>query len=147
MFLYLAANSGIMTSAMEQLIYVSTASAAVAGGDVFDITQRSSLRNPQRGITGFLVFANGLFLQYVEGPPAALDTLLDDLSRDPRHHSIKVLDRRPLRERAFPGWKMKRLQIADHAVLAEDLVAQLRELGIPAETVLEVSELLSARAA
>jgi hypothetical protein len=42
---------------------------------------------------------------------------------------------------------MKRLQIADHALLAEDLVAQLRELGIPAEAVLEVSELLSARAA
>jgi Sensors of blue-light using FAD len=83
MFLYLAVYLGMMTSAMEQLIYVSTASASVAGGDVFDITQRSSLRNPQRDITGFLVFANGFFFQYVEGPAAALDTLLDDLSRDP----------------------------------------------------------------
>jgi len=147
MFLHLAAYFDLMTSAMEQLIYVSTARASVAGGEVFDIIRQSSLRNPQRGITGFLVFTNGLFFQYVEGSAPALDTLLDDLSRDPRHHSITILYRRPLAERAFPGWKMKRLPMADHAVLARDMVGQLRELGIPTDAVREVSEFLSARAA
>lgn len=103
------------------------------------------MRNPERGVTGFLVFANGLFFQHVEGPAAALDTLLDDLSRDPRHHSLEVLGRRPRETRAFPGWKMKRLHMPDSTILAKDLVRNLREMEFPADVLREVSEYLSVR--
>jgi hypothetical protein len=133
--------------AMEQLIYVSTANPSVAGGDVFDIIQTSARRNPERGITGFLVFANGQFFQYVEGESAALDRLLGDLSQDPRHHSIQVLHRQPCAQRAFPGWTMKRLFGSQQSGAPAVLLDQLATLGIPVEPVREVERILTARAA
>lgn len=132
---------------MEQLIYVSTASRSVGGGDVFDIIQKSSARNAQRGVTGFLVFAAGVFVQFVEGEGAALDTLLQDLARDPRHHSVRVLDRRPCERRAFPGWKMKRLLVSEKADVLDALLKPLHSTRIPAEVLRETRELLKVQAA
>lgn len=131
---------------MEKLIYVSTASPSVAGGDVFDIIQKSSLRNPDRGVTGFLCFVGGLFFQYIEGQAAALDDLLVDLSRDPRHHSVTVLGRWDCDQRAFPAWKMKRLYLSDQANLDGGLIKQLRISGVPPEAVHEVEQYLAVRA-
>ena len=131
---------------MEQLIYVSTANPSVAGGDVFDIIQKSALRNPERGVTGFLVFANGKFFQYVEGLPSALDGLLDDLERDVRHHSITVLHRAPCSQRAFPGWTMKRLFASQQSGAPEVLIEQLAMLGIPADPLAAVERHLACAA-
>ncbi|MBA3864642.1 MAG: hypothetical protein C0517_11950 [Erythrobacter sp.] len=133
----------MVEDAMEQLIYVSTASPSVDGGDVFDIIQRSSLRNPQRGITGFLIFVNGYFFQYIEGPAKALEQLLDDISRDSRHHSIKVLSRQPCSQRSFPTWKMKRLHLTDQAKLSGEVISQLKTLAIPAQAVRAVERFLA----
>jgi Sensors of blue-light using FAD len=132
---------------MEQLIYVSTAYPSVAGGDVFDIIQKSATRNRERGVTGFLVFTNGLFFQYVEGETAALDGLLSVLSTDPRHYAITVLHRAPRMERAFPDWTMKRLFASQQSGAPEVLLEQLTTLGIPAEPLREVERYLTVRAA
>ncbi len=128
---------------MEQLVYASTAAPAVAGGDVFNIIEQSSRRNPQRGVTGFLVFVNGTFLQYVEGPGTSLDMLLADLERDSRHHSIRVIDRRPRETRAFPKWTMKRVSIIDNSKSADDLLVQLRGFGMPPEVLQSVKQFLT----
>lgn len=128
---------------MERLVYVSTASPSLAGGDVFDIIQKSSLRNPDRGITGFLCMVSGLFFQYIEGETLALDKLLDDLSHDQRHHSISILGRWATNQRAFPAWKMKRLHLSQTATQPTLLVEELRTLGIPADAVRKVEQYLA----
>lgn len=132
-----------MNTAMEQLVYASTAAPTVAGGDVFNIIEQSSRRNPQRGVTGFLVFVNGIFLQYVEGPVSSLDMLLNDLGRDSRHHSIRVIDRRPCEARAFPKWSMKRVTVIDNDVAVGSLLAQLRDFGLPQPVMQSVEQFLT----
>ncbi|WP_296721787.1 BLUF domain-containing protein [Erythrobacter sp.] len=130
---------------MERLIYVSTAIPSLAGGDVFDIIQKSSLRNPDRGITGFLCVVGGLFFQYIEGDTSALDKLLGDLAHDPRHHSITILGRWAADKRAFPAWKMKRIHLSQPITQSADFIAQLRTLGIPEDAVRKVEQYLAVR--
>lgn len=93
---------------MEQVVYTSSASATVSAADVFDIVQVSARNNPDREITGFLVFTGGAFLQLVEGPAARLDELLGTLARDARHRDIEIVLRRRVSARSFPEWKMRR---------------------------------------
>ena len=122
---------------MQQLVYTSKPSATFTSADVFDIVRVSARNNPQRGLTGFLVYADGMFLQYVEGAPDALDTLLKDLREDPRHADLEIVHRAPVAERHFPEWRMERLatsgqgktleQALRRAQLPEALVASLRD--------------------
>lgn len=128
---------------MEQLIYVSTADRGLDGGGVFDIVHHSSSRNSERGITGFLIFAKGLFLQYIEGPTAALDALMADLGRDSRHHSITIIDRRACDKRAFATWTMKRVNPAVDAGPAQELLGKLPGLNVPADAVQQIKGLLA----
>lgn len=129
---------------MEQLIYVSLPSASVGGGDVFDIIQKSASRNTARGITGFLLFAEGLFFQCIEGTSAALDGLMSDLARDPRHHAITELSRKPISERAYPNWAMKRVYAGNGP---SSVAAQLRAMGISLAEIERVEQFLAAHTA
>jgi len=63
-------------------------------------------RNEKNDITGLLLYANGLFLQVVEGPASAIDELMARLARDPRHHGINVLSSTEVTEREFAQWSM-----------------------------------------
>lgn len=128
---------------MEQLIYVSTAHPSLDGGGVFDIVNHSSRRNSSRGVSGFLIFANGLFLQYIEGPAAALDALMVDLEGDPRHHSITVIDRRPSEKRAFATWTMKRVNPAEDTSAARELLGKLPGLKVPSDAMQQIKALLT----
>ncbi|HSF13056.1 MAG TPA: BLUF domain-containing protein [Erythrobacter sp.] len=129
---------------MEQLIYVSLPSASIGGGDVFDIVQKSATRNTARGITGFLLFAEGLFFQCIEGSSLALDGLMADLACDPRHHSITELGRNPISERAYPNWAMKRVYAGNGP---SGLVAQLGAMGISPAEIEQVEQFLVAHTA
>lgn len=94
---------------MEQVLYSSVAREGLGSDEVFSIIETASRLNPQRDITGFLIFRDGRFLQLVEGPGSELDRLIDDLLDDPRHHSLEVLERKQAGARCFPNWRMKRV--------------------------------------
>ncbi|MBA4046602.1 MAG: blue light sensor protein [Erythrobacter sp.] len=126
---------------MEQLIYVSLPSALIGGGDVFDIVQKSATRNTARGITGFLLFAEGLFFQCIEGTNAALDGLMADLAGDPRHYAITELSRKPISERAYPNWAMTRVYAGNGP---SSLAAQLATMGISSADIAQVERFRAA---
>lgn len=73
---------------------------------LFDLLTQAQDRNARLGITGHLLYLRGQFTQCVEGPTESLDTLWQSLLRDPRHHSIELLVRRPAEARRFPEWSM-----------------------------------------
>lgn len=122
---------------MHQLIYVSEARSELGSEEVFRIIEQSSRNNPRANITGFLIFSGGRFLQLVEGPAEALDALVATVERDPRHHSFQVLARRPVHERSFPRWRMKRVGVGLDALdeLRAGLTAEGRDSALPAEVV------------
>lgn len=74
--------------------------------DLAEMLAESRIRNRGRGITGVLVFVEGVFLQILEGEKDVVLNLMETIKRDPRHHGIKVYRERETDERAFASWSM-----------------------------------------
>lgn len=89
---------------METLVYASAA--ADAAPDIKDILAVARRNNARNGLTGLLLFAEGNFIQALEGPGDALDATYKRILKDPRHKLIIELYRAPLERRNFPDWSM-----------------------------------------
>lgn len=62
--------------------------------------------NPQMGITGALVCRHDLYLQLIEGPADAIDTLYARICEDDRHANVELLLSEDMGQRLFPNWAM-----------------------------------------
>ncbi len=72
-----------------------------------DSILRSSLRNNmQAGLTGFLHREGQAFLQYLEGAPESLETVMARIQQDPRHDEIELVGEGEIGSRYFPDWQM-----------------------------------------
>ncbi|PQA86631.1 BLUF domain-containing protein [Hyphococcus luteus] len=89
---------------METLVYASAA--AEAAPDLKDILAVSRRNNARNGLTGLLLFAEGNFIQALEGPGEALKATYERILKDPRHKLIIELYRAPIERRNFPDWSM-----------------------------------------
>lgn len=119
------------TTAIFKLLYVSDIALADAHGEwVYAMARESRLRNEAESITGVLVSDDVNFVQYVEGPEAAIRGLLDRLLRDTRHTNVERLVFGPLDGgRRFESWRFGILL----APLPAEEIATLRGLrGEPA---------------
>jgi len=74
--------------------------------EVRAILQTSRRNNAERGITGALLYSAGCFAQVLEGPLSQVETIVERIMLDPRHHEVKVLQFHVLVERAFGDWSM-----------------------------------------
>ena len=91
---------------MRYLIYHSTA-LVEEGSEASRRILRSSLRNNEaQAITGFLHREDDIFLQYIEGPAAAIEALWTLLCTDRRHTGVTLVTRRLLLMRRFSTWTM-----------------------------------------
>lgn len=70
--------------------------------------------NAKHDITGLLVYCEGIFLQTLEGPAAAVDTLYKHIASDKRHTDVDLLARAPLASRAFGKWTMGIIEAEDY---------------------------------
>lgn len=103
------------------VVYCSRAAAGVYQAEVGRIVASSQRHNPVRGITGVLSFANGVFFQWIEGPRAEIDALMEILYRDRRHHDIVSLDQaEETRERLYPDWDMEQVGAEDIRAVLQD---------------------------
>ncbi len=94
---------------MIEVTYTSTATASLGSDEVFNIVEKSARNNLRDDLSGFLIFSGNRFFQLVEGQEQAIDALLHRLGNDPRHREIRVLSRKPVAQRSFAKWKMKRI--------------------------------------
>ena len=91
----------------KQLIYVSLENQPFEEQALADLAQRSSEANAGHGITGFLFYRYGVFVQCLEGPCEAIEALSARIAADPRHaiaHQVMVNQEQP---REFPDWHMR----------------------------------------
>ena len=78
---------------------------------IIEVSRRD---NPERGITGLLVFGSGVFFQWLEGPRHNVTELMDKLKADPRHDSVVIFsENEEVRERLFPDWDMELVNTVD----------------------------------
>jgi len=68
------------------------------------IRDQAGRRNGPEGIRVALLHKSGYFVQWAEGPAAAVDQLLERVSGDSRHHGLQVLHRSLGRRRLFRPW-------------------------------------------
>ena len=93
-----------MHEALKQDIYVSERTIYHEFNNIFDTSHKN---NPKKGITGCLLIGSNSFLQYLEGPSSAVDTLYSKIKVDSRHKNVKKLRDQKIDEKLFSSWSMK----------------------------------------
>lgn len=63
--------------------------------------------NPEHDITGALICRHDLFMQLLEGPEAAVQSLYRRICKDDRHLETRKLVDRTVERRMFPNWAMR----------------------------------------
>lgn len=97
---------------LTYLLYQSQANDEITPEEIDRIYERSRINNAKAGLTGFLLYEQGVFLQYLEGPRRQLYECVARISGDTRHTDLQVIsDGRP-RQRYFPAWDMGTLDPA-----------------------------------
>ena len=92
--------------ALSHLIYASSLCEGVAEHEIARMLQSSHRHNSAAGITGMLLYADGNFLQVLEGESGAVQETYARILADARHHQIyKILDE-PVSARDFSDWSM-----------------------------------------
>ncbi|MDX2357930.1 BLUF domain-containing protein [Dietzia sp. PP-33] len=91
---------------LKYLVYTSVPVRKMMPGDLESILFTSRERNRAAGITGVLLFRNNCFVQFLEGPPSAIDDLMTRIAADDRHNRVRVLLTESAAERSFADWKM-----------------------------------------
>jgi len=93
-----------------QLIYLSNAKPELKQVELDRILEASRRNNPPRDITGLLVFANGVFIQVLEGPSMGVHKLFETICDDSRHQDVAMLGEYIGQDRIFTKWSMGFLQ-------------------------------------
>lgn len=90
---------------LHRLIYVSRPfgfDTAVLGG----ILVGARRNNARDGLTGALICRADIYLQLLEGSPAAVARTYAGIAADDRHCDVERLVSEPTADRLFPGWEM-----------------------------------------
>lgn len=92
--------------ALIQLIYLSSLRDIKFEHEIGKILESSVRRNRENGITGMLLYANGNFLQVLEGEKEAVEETYSRICADPRHYDIIDIERELISVRHFSQWSM-----------------------------------------
>lgn len=91
---------------MQRLIYISTVRDRLKPAELDGILLASRRNNAIVGVTGLLVAGGQRFLQALEGPGDAVQSVFQRIERDSRHFAIVTLSKKPIQDRTFPNWSM-----------------------------------------
>ena len=89
-----------------QIIYSSKSSTPMQSDDLEEILEHARVSNASKGITGALVYVDGVFLQIVEGKSDVIQNLMARISGDVRHETIAVLWEGEIPSAVFSDWNM-----------------------------------------
>jgi len=89
-----------------QLAYRSKAISDLGHLHLFHLLAESERANKKSDITGHLQYKNQVFMQYIEGPCAAVQRLWERIQLDSRHRSLELLCLRCSKRRRLIDWSM-----------------------------------------
>ncbi|GAA4340599.1 hypothetical protein GCM10023149_52160 [Mucilaginibacter gynuensis] len=91
---------------MNYLIYVSTATKLLSEYELTDLLTESRDLNARDNITGMLLYAEGTFIQVLEGEQHVVSATFNRIEQDSRHKNIILLTVGTISNRNFPSWTM-----------------------------------------
>jgi len=93
-------------ASLHFLIYVSKAVEPMSKQALDTLLKQSQTFNRSKGITGYLLYQDGYFMQMLEGNRDILFDLMDKVKIDPRHHDVRIVIEERTRCRVFLDWSM-----------------------------------------
>jgi hypothetical protein len=102
---------------LKYLAYVSRQSFILSNEEVSDLLNTCRTNNSKAAITGMLIYFDGTFVQFLEGPENNIDQLFQKIKKDKRHQDVVLLIDGNQAEREFSNWSMayKQLTIEETA--------------------------------
>ncbi|MHA7871192.1 MAG: BLUF domain-containing protein [Hyphococcus sp.] len=91
---------------LSAVLYRSKANRALQSPELIALVQRAKMYNQAASLTGFILYDEDYFLQWLEGPEAELRRAFDRISRDQRHDDIEILSDGEIPARLFGGWNL-----------------------------------------
>jgi hypothetical protein len=120
-----------------QIIYSSKAATPMQTDDLQELLDSARASNAAKGITGALIYAEGIFLQILEGDKVLLQELMAKIRRDLRHESVFVVRESEVAKAIFGSWKMAYVSATPKQVAKWAGVAAANE---GTESLIEISE-------
>ncbi|NDA71174.1 MAG: BLUF domain-containing protein, partial [Betaproteobacteria bacterium] len=112
---------------MIRVTYLSQATEPFSARALVDLLEHCREKNPRLGVTGVLIYANGTFLQTLEGEVDTVDQLLEKIEADKRHQAYKVIQRESIGERLYANWSMGFERLSESAL---NEVPALKDFGL-----------------
>jgi hypothetical protein len=89
------------------LAYRSRAIAAPTDRELDALLRNAQSRNRTEQLSGLLIYDQGYYFQWLEGPQEALQRVWHSIMRDPRHREIQILREQAMPKRFFGDWDMR----------------------------------------
>jgi hypothetical protein len=91
---------------LHQVIYISYLKHTFDECDFINQLMMSRQSNAQNNITGMLFYANGKYIQLIEGPKNSVIQLMGNIHQDERHYDIEIIADTAINYRNFAGRNM-----------------------------------------
>jgi len=91
---------------MHQTLFTSQALKEFNQSELFDLVQKAQVYNASHGITGMIIYEQGVFTEVLEGEKEELEILMNKILQDKRHHQIRVVRDIPVESRHYQEWLM-----------------------------------------
>lgn len=91
---------------MLQKLYVSGASRPLSADEIEKILAVSRHNNLRDGVTGMLLWADGVFIQILEGEAKTVRSVFQRIEADDRHKNVMVVLEQAAEKRLFTQWSM-----------------------------------------
>lgn len=95
-----------MANTLFQLVYVSASRYNMGIAELDMLLNKARRNNRDHDITGMLLYADGSFLQVLEGDEHRVRALYEHIRRDSRHTRLYILHEAEISRRQFPDWSM-----------------------------------------
>lgn len=91
---------------LHAIAYASTAARDLTEADLDGVVEESRRLNAAAGVTGVLLYCDGNFMQYIEGPADAVAQAFARIRASRWHYQVNELMDQPIAEREFAQWSM-----------------------------------------
>lgn len=121
-----------MAGQLYELAYVSYAVRHMEQDDLNKLLEDARSNNHAQAISGMLLYAEGAFLQVLEGEQSRVQALYNQICADDRHAHAMVIHEGPISSRSFPDWKMGFRSLTEHDIERRSGFTDLLRAGSPA---------------
>ena len=121
-------------ASLNAILYVSGARGPTSIEQMQHLLWRARARNRDHQVTRMLLYFDGTFLQYLEGPAAQVQLIYRIIRKDPLHSGITTIVHQQIDSRVFGDWDMAFHMPGSELCTAETQAPELRA-GLDARAV------------